>query len=155
MTCRICKQPGHIMKDCQYNTYGRDKAGMETPTPPGTYFESGFRRDKEVIPVHLREFTNNALLDTGATATVCGRKWLHVYEESLTPQEREQIEIIPSRRMFCFGANECVEARIQKQIPVTICGKDSFLTVYVVNSDIPLLLCRDSMIEIKMKIDAD
>lgn len=154
LRCHICKDPGHLVKDCKYNTFGEKK---KKPDNKMTYFESEFQlEDEEESLIHLMgESTNKALLDTGASSTVCGKKWLTIFEESLTPEERQEIEVMECSKTFRFGDGDEVVARTQKKLPVTICGQDSFLAVYVVDNDIPLLLSRESMKRMRMKIDSE
>ena len=139
LRCHICKETNHVVRDCKYNTF-KDKG--KKPDSRMTYFESEFQlEDEEESLIHLMgESANMALLDTGASSTVCGTKWLEIFEESLTPEERRDIEVLECNKTFRFGDGDAVVARVQKKLPVTICGKDSFLNVYIVDNDIPLLL---------------
>ena len=65
-----------------------------------TYFESEFQlEDEEESIIYLmEESVNKALLDTGASTTVGGQKWLDIFEDSLTPKEKSEIEILHVRR---------------------------------------------------------
>ena len=55
--------------------------------------------DKEESIIHLmEESVNKALLNTGASTTVGGQKWLDIFEDSLTPKEKNEIEILHVRR---------------------------------------------------------
>jgi len=137
-----------MMRDCKYNTFGEKKL---------TFFESDFKLKDEnkCITYLMGEATNKALLDTGASSTVCGKKWLTVFEESLTSAEHEEVKVTPCEKNFCFGDGDAVTARIQKALPVTICGQKVTLNVFIVENDIPLLLSRESMKKMKMKIDTE
>ena len=115
-----------MMKDCKYNTFGGKKLA---------FFESDFQlEDKDECLTYLMgESTNRALLDTGASSTVCGKKWLIVFEESLTPAEHQEVKVTPCMKNFSFGDGDAVTAKIQKILPVTICGQEVTLSVFVVD----------------------
>lgn len=151
--CLICRATEHRVKDCPYNTF--PGSGAADKPKKLAFFESEFQlEDEEESLVHLMgESTNMALLDTGASSTVCGTKWLTVFEESLTPEERREIVVTPCDKTFRFGDGDAVIARIKKNLPVTICGQKATLSVFVVDNDVPLLLSRESMKMMKMKID--
>ena len=135
-----------MLRDCKYNTFGGKKLA---------FFESDFQLEDEdeCLTYLMGESTNRALLDTGASSTVCGKKWLTVFEESLTSAEHQEVKVTPCEKNLRFGDGDAVTAKIQKTLPVTICGQKVTLSVFVVNNDIPLLLSRESMKKMKMKID--
>ena len=42
--------------------------------------------DEDIVYL-MGQTVNKAILDTGATTTVCGEDWIKLYEESLTKEE--------------------------------------------------------------------
>ena len=120
-----------------------------------TFFESEFElqdNDDNLI-ILMGETVNKALLNTGASSTVCGKKWLEVFEESLTPQDKSEIEVNSCEKSFRFGDGENVISTFKKKLPVSICGQEVVLDTFVVDNDVPLLLSRDTMKKMKMTIN--
>ncbi len=140
--CYICNAEDHLMADCperKNNNQGRLQFYQSDVTQPTGDL--------------LSETVNKALLDTGASATVCGRRWLSAFEDSLTDDEWRDIVVIPCQQTFHFGAGDQVKARYKKRLPITICGQDVTLDTFVVEINIPLLMSRETMKEMKMNID--
>ena len=157
--CYLCNKQGHKARDCQFNSYKgshdqskKDQFGSRNRV---NFFESEFALDDndESLLYLMGETVNKALLDTGASSTVCGDKWFSVFKESLTPEERSLIETYPCEKTFRFGDGDSVLSDQKKRIPITMCGKEITLDVFVVKNDIPLLLSRETMKKMKMTID--
>ena len=98
----------------------------------------------------LDECLNHALLDSGAGKTVCGESWLKVYEDALQSQSEE---LTAESIRFRFGDGEPIESVKRVLIPAEIGGSSVLLDAYVVPSNIPLLLSRESMKRAGMSID--
>lgn len=143
--CNVCKSIMHYFKDCPH----------KDQKPKMTMFESEILLEQDEDHTLMAESLNKALLDTGASTTVCGKSWLGVYEESLTEKEKSEIEEYPSDKMFRFGNGNIVKAEVKKMIPVSLCDRDYLLETHVVNCDIPLLLSRESMKKVKCKLDME
>ena len=156
INCFLCGQKGHKARECQFNSFKGDShanaAGFQNKI---NFFESDFVLDDndDSLIYLMGETVNKALLDTGASSTVCGKKWLNVFEESLTPQERDEIQTIPCEKSFRFGDGDSVVANLKKRLPISMCGQEITLDVHVVDNDVPLLLSRETMKNMKMKID--
>ena len=95
---------------------------------------------------------NQAVLDCGASQTVCGTEWYQCYLDSLGDEQLNQITESPSSTVFKFGVGS-LKALKQASIPVTICGRNIFLSVQIVKTDIPLLLSLSSMKKLGMNLD--
>ena len=150
--CFICSSEDHQVKDCPHNTFSNTKT---TSTSKMTFFKSDFTLEEEESTFLIGETTNKALLDTGASSTVCGKTWYKIYEESLTEAEKTEIQSETGVKSFKFGDGDAVKALEKKTIPITICGNDILLSVHVVENDVPLLLSRESMKNMKLKIDME
>ena len=52
------------------------------------------------------ETVNKAVLDCGASKTVCGKEWLQCYMDSLNEKTRSQIKEFTSDILFKFGVGK-------------------------------------------------
>ena len=93
-----------------------------------------------------KEYLNSAALDTGCTSNVAGLKWMEFYLKELPFELKKQVKgPHPSKRSFSFG-NNCIKvAKERYVIPAKIADKIIMIGVDVVDSDIPLLICRKEM----------
>ena len=91
------------------------------------------------------EAMNKAVLDCGASGTVCGDVWMNCYIDSLDEKERNKIVYKVSHNKFKFGDGEKVCSQQLVKIPALIGQKKIFIETDVVKKDIPLLLSKKSM----------
>ncbi|KAL5255720.1 hypothetical protein ACHWQZ_G011070 [Mnemiopsis leidyi] len=160
-TCFICKQTGHLCAHCPNNKFlgaeNQKNKSVENQRERNVFalYSSDFSLpDSEEEVIFLTgQSTNKALIDTGASATVCGKEWYSVFENSLCPEERESIQEEKTEKIFRFGDGNPVKAISLKTIPIRICDKDMFLRTFVVENDIPLLLSKQTMMKMGMIID--
>lgn len=101
----------------------------------------------------MPESINHALLDCGASKTVCGTLWMKIYKESLTEDLQQKIKEFPSQSSFMFGEAKPIKSIHKLEIPCTLGGKDVYLSVEVVDANIPLLLSSESMRKLRVKMD--
>ena len=155
ITCYNCRKIGHCARDCPEKPRTAPKRGSYGKFSGPTYFQSDFNlNEQDEDTIYLTgEAVNKALLDTGAASTVCGQRWLDVFEETLTPAQKSSIKVKATNKPYRFGDGKVTYASVQKTLPVNICGQDVFLETHVVKNDIPLLLSRTSMKKMKMVID--
>ena len=171
--CYICKNPNHRVANCPHNTYNNKTEGQRntyrTEGPRNSYKTDGQRKrytyladmtSEVVLPERDEQYTyfigetvNKGLLDTGASATVCGQKWLEVYTESLTGEEARKLKTKNSKTTFRFGDGESVVARKLVTLPVKMFGKNIVIRTHVVDTDIPLLLSKQTVNEHRFVID--
>ena len=89
-----------------------------------------------------RDLGNCAILDSACSSTVCGKKWLDGYIDSLDQSDKRNIQQTGSRRMFMFGGGNQLRSDGEFLLPAEIAGKEVRIKTDVVKSDIPLLLSR-------------
>ena len=96
----------------------------------------------------LQKFTGEAfcaaILDSGASKTVCGKTWLRCYEETQI-KKQEFIHSEQSISTFKFGDGIKVQSIMKVTIPVNINNTDTSTVTDLVNDDIPLLLSKEAM----------
>ena len=140
--CFYCGEEGHKIVDCPQRKADRSKQ----------YFQSfAHVQDEETFLCH--KTYNGALLDSGASATVCGEQWMRKYEYSLTSSEQLKIQEESCHQVFRFGDSDPIICTTRKNIPIRICGDDIMLWTYIVKNDIPLLLSRTTMSKMGCQID--
>lgn len=152
--CFLCGDPSHYVSDCPHNSF---KKSAPKDNKVFAVFEPDFNLPdcEEELVFLTGEATNQALLDTGACTTVCGKEWFQVFEQSLSSEEKEKIVTSACQRLFKFGDGVPVNSTTQKIIPLKICGKDVLVRTFLVDNDIPLLLSRQTMMSMGMIIDLD
>ena len=92
----------------------------------------------------MGETINKAVLDCGASKTVCGNEWLKCYLDSIDEKTKGDIKEFPSNTIFKFGVGK-LRALKMIHLPVHICNKEIILEIHVVDTDIPLLLSLKTM----------
>ena len=108
-------------------------------------------------PMHLTglvvESWNSAVLDCGASKTVCGRKWFNTFVESLTEPERSNIKTTTGTYPYKFGDGAIVMSTGSVILPAILGGQKVGISTDIVEKDIPLLLSREAMKKARMSID--
>ena len=93
----------------------------------------------------LGEMLGSAVLDSGASSTVCGTKWYKCFLETLTDAQKKKIVKIKWVRTFKFGDGNKLKSLYQVILPCVIADIEVSIITDVVDSDIPLLLSKDAM----------
>ena len=101
----------------------------------------------------MSETWNTAILDCGASKTVCGKVWINAFLESLPSGLQESLKNSESNSYYKFGTGQAIKAIYSINIPVTIAQQDMMLQTDVIDEDIPLLLSRDSMKKANMLLN--
>ena len=143
--CFFCDEEGHRVADCPKKRKYKDSKTSDQ------FFQSFVNVNE--CDAFLNETYNGALLDSGASATVCGRKWLEAFESHLSEEERLALKEEECFQTFRFGDGDPIVCRVKKNLPVNICGRDIMLYTYVVEGDVPLLLSRATMKKMECKLD--
>ena len=103
--------------------------------------------------VFTSEAMNCAVLDSACSSTVCGRRWMDSYMNSLDEDQKQKIARSDSARIFKFGGGTRLISEGQYEIPATLAGHKVKIRTDVVDSDIPLLLSKAAMKKAQMKLD--
>ena len=113
--CIVCDSINNWANDCldrrppsrrsshTYMVSAPPSAGpSDNPTNEIIMFQSDFDH-----PTNLRtlvsELWNHAVLDSGASKTVCGSMWLSTYVDSLSDSDKLAVAYSDSNNSFCFG----------------------------------------------------
>jgi len=127
----------------------QENTSDETNIP--IFFQSNVGNEIEEVNL-VYETINKAVLDCGASRTVCGSEWFSIYLDSIPEKERNEIIEKPSNTMFKFGVG-MLRASKRVIIPVTMCEKKVNLEVDIVDTDIPLLISNPTMKKLGMNVN--
>ena len=146
--------PPNRRRRIYYEEVDESESEDEQPTDESSraiFFQSDVGNEVEDILL-VGQTINQTVLDCGASQTVWGTEWYQCYLNSLGDEQLNQITESPSSTVFKFGVGS-LKALKQASIPVTICGRNIFLSVQIVKTDIPLLLSLSSMKKLGMNRD--
>ena len=91
----------------------------------------------------LQHFTGEsfsiAVLDSGASKTVCGETWMNCYKETLSIEDQNSITSEPSSTYFKFGDDRKLPSIMKVTIPGTIGGQKVSIRTDTGKEEIPLL----------------
>jgi len=93
------------------------------------------------------------ILDSACSSTLCGRKWLDAYLDSLGEELIGEVEYNNSEKMFVFGGGAPVSSLATCRIPAYLAGAMVTITVDVVPNDLPLIFSLGDMKKAQVKLD--
>ena len=99
------------------------------------------------------ETIGKGLLDSGCSRTVAGQLWYNEFLNTLSEAERMQVTEMESKSVFRFG--DGIETASLKKVSIPVCvGKHKFqMNTEIVANEIPMLISKDAMKEMGMKLD--
>ena len=101
----------------------------------------------------MAESWSSALLDCGASKTVCRKIWLDQFIQNLDKIDLAQIKFSNSSHIYQFGDGRKIKAIKSAQIPAITGSKKFQIETDVTEGDIPLLLSKSSMKRGNMKVN--
>ena len=143
--CRICQSINHWENKCP------DKDVADTAMLMNEVVLHA--SDDVVLNSLLSETWSCAVLDCGATNTVCGSEWFKEFVNSLPPEQRNKIQVYDSAVPFRFGDGVVLTSNQRSNIPAVVGEKPITIVTEVVEASIPLLLSIKSMKRGGLKID--
>ena len=132
----------HWSYDCPYSHSSRNKHGIEIEedfSVPHVVLISKQKR-KYSGDILGGETLGSAVLDGGASSTVCGTKWYKCFLEILTDAQMKKIVKIKGVRTFKFSDGNKLNSLYKVILPCVIADIEVSIITDVVNSDIPLIL---------------
>ena len=109
---------------------------------------------QEDLSAFTIEALNKAALDTCATASIAGEKWLQIYLGAITNEQRRKVKgPFKSNRHFMFGNQGKLKSKGKYIIPTKIGGEEKSIELDVISSDIPLLLSKSEMKKLGIVLD--
>ena len=101
----------------------------------------------------VRESLACAVIDCGASKTVCGQSWLSCYTDCLSESEKSSLKIRHSDNVFKFGDGKCVKSTGMVSIPAVIGGVNVIINTDVVTEYLPLLMSKESLKRARAEIN--
>ena len=101
----------------------------------------------------ISDVRNSVVLDSGCTSTVAGTNWINCFLDSLSPNEIATVRREPGVKNFRFETTKKSLEVVQFQC--RLADRNIFIHTDIVDSDIPLLLSKNSMKEAKIKLDLE
>ena len=148
LRCLSCDSIRHLVKQCPHSYENMAKQKVEK----AVLFTSNKPQETLLL---LAESANSAVLDSACTSTVAGETWMNCYMDSLEPVIRDKVVEQSSDTMFKFGGGTVLKSNRKVIFPCSVAGVECEIEADVVESDIPLLLSKDSMKKAKMKLDLE
>ena len=141
MRCFNCQSTEHLANRCPFRTE-RNTTNATNQQVNITLLSAKECNDLTSL---VSDCIGMALLDSGCTKTVVGRKWLEVYHDMLGEEDARNIVYSSDYSTFRFGDGAQVVSTEAVSIPAVIGAKQIQIKANVVDNNIPLLLSRDSM----------
>ena len=176
LLCRACGSYRHMLSDCphSYEKMQNKVYNTEEESNEEVFFTTGYKAelidtipDKDADDIILytgtkakkiaslgSETLGCALLDSGCTTNVCGEAWWNSYYDSLGEQNKKRVKVMDGeKKRFRFGGGEVLPATKKVKFPGRLAGEKVFFTCYVVNSSIPMLWSKPSMVKAQVVMD--
>ena len=152
MRCEFCESVFHTTHECPEKIYYQEEDYEEAPSYDIVLYQSNLVTDED-YRVFVAEASISAILDSGASSSVAGKKWLQSYIAGLPEKEQIKIEYRPSSSSFKFGNDKKYRSEHKVVIPARIGDKSVNIVTDVVDTEIPLLLSKDAMKRAFTEID--
>ena len=95
----ICQSVDHWANQCPHAHENQQKSGEVSIT----MYETDFTKYKEEMSVLVGETLSMAVIEAGASSTVCGVNWYNCYDDSLTEENKRRVKMERSDTLFRFG----------------------------------------------------
>ena len=96
---------------------------------------------------------SSALLDWGASKTVCGKECLNQYISNLPEHQQQNIKYTPSNHVCRFGDGRKIQATESETLPAKIGGEHINIQSDILDNDALLLFSQSSMKKAEIKIN--
>ena len=111
--------------------------------------------DDSTLQTLLSETWSSAVLDSGASSTVCRKPWFDEFLNSIPTQEQSKIKYYNSSKPFHFGDGRQIKSLQSATIPAIIGQRKINIKTDIIDSDIPLLLSKTAMKNAQITLNFD
>ena len=172
LLCIRCGSYRHLLKSCPHSYENMSKAEksknkkqvhtVEVDTETTTEDTDSddderfclFTTNDQELSRFTSEAINCAALDTCCTSTVCGEKWMKIYQKSMPVHMKSQMQgPFGTNRKYVFGNEGVLSGKERYLLPIMLGGYETSVEVDVIKSDIPMLLAKKDMKKAGMIID--
>ena len=152
--CKICDSILHLFKDCphRYDCPEQAKVFQSENTDDVVLFTCSKSDDMCLLTIEAR---NSVVPDSGCTSTVARTNWINCFLDSLSVDELSTVRMEPGVKNFRFGGVTTKKSWEIDQFPCRLADRNIFICTDIVDSDVPLLLSKNSMKEAKIKLDLE
>lgn len=147
--CAICDSKYHWAPECPH----KDPDHRHLNKAENILKVDAVLPDNEHWSYITQEANNLALIDSGATKTVVGKKWMTQYEEGLDEKDKDMIKEEKHVSVFKFGDGKSFHSDTVKIIPTVLCEQDVLIKASVVDADVPMLISRNTLRRAKATLD--
>ena len=147
LRCFECDSTKHLVSSCPHRS---DKSVSDTNQVHITLFASS-PDDRQYCLIG--ETLSRGVLDSGCTKTVAGEFWMNEYLGVLSEKQAELVETNKSNATYRFGDGKESAALKNVKTPVSFGNKTYMMSVDVVKNDIPLLISKQSMKSLGMRLN--
>ena len=147
--CSICESVNHWHQSCP----DKPLSGNETYMVHEILLHQNEIKDQKQLQTLVAETWNCGILDSGASKTVCGEKWLEEFIESLSLVDREKVQYYSSKSIYKFGDGERIQANGGARIPAFIGETAVQINTDIVTKELPLLLSKSFMKRANIVLD--
>ena len=162
--CSICQSINHFAKECpdrkSYGTYHEENEQYDEDHESfhsSVSYNIQLYQNSESEPTKLKGLLYEALgagvIDSGAVKTVCGKTWLKCYIDMLNDSQKRHIYYSKSNNVFKFGDGGRVLSLNKVKLPVVIGKTCASIETDIVDSDIPMLISKDSLIKAEAQLN--
>ena len=146
--CFVCNSDEHLIADCPERTTPKQKPQVKEIDQINITLFS--KSDKQMRLLH--ECFGKALLDSGCTKSVSGKVWFGEFMDTLSADDKRQVVSEDSESVYRFGDGKEHQSVKVFHIPVLIAGKKYWIKVEIIDAVIPLLLGKNEMKILDMRI---
>ena len=136
--CVICHSSNHQAQNCPY------RENENTLIVNKVVHQSDFDNPNKLKNL-TSETWRSALLDSGASKTVCVKEWLTQYVNNLSDEDEQKVSFQQSNQIYRFGDGGKIDSIHSAKIPAIIGSHKSDIVTDVVDNDIPLLFSKSSV----------
>jgi hypothetical protein len=97
----------------------------------------------------------SGILDSGCTKTVCGAAWYQEFLGNLSQTDKARVEETSSCVPYQFGGSDVINSNLRAVIPIYVGSQQGSLQMEIVNSDLPLLISKNTMKKSGMVLNFD